>query len=195
MQDAEDRRGGGAVCGDDEGGDLVLLHEGEGVGGEGLRGDGAGRGVHYFRGGFVEGVRAVAFEQAAEIAVGEDAEEFGAGEDGGHAEALGGHLVDDLRHFGGGRDVGERVAGVHELADGGETAAELTAGVKLGEVVGLEVEAAGDVYGESVAEGEHGGGGGGGGELVSAGFAGDADVEGVGAGGGEGGGGTAAETE
>ena len=171
MQDAEDGRGGGAVGCDDEGGDFVLLHEVESVGGEGFRGDGVWPGVHHFGGGFVEGVGAVALEEAAEIAVGQNAEKFGAGGDGGHAEALGGHLVDDLRHLGGGRDLRERVAGLHELTDGGEAAAEVAAGVQLGEVVRLEVEAAADVEGEGVAEGEHGRGGGCGGELVGAGFA------------------------
>ena len=62
-------------------------------------------------------------------------------------------------------------------ATAGEAAAELTAGMKLGEVAGFEAECFADVDGERVAEGEHGGGGGGGSELVWAGFAGDADVE------------------
>jgi hypothetical protein len=36
---------------------------------------------------------------------------------------------------------------VHELVDGYEALAELPSGVKLGEVLGLEVEAAADVDG------------------------------------------------
>jgi hypothetical protein len=74
MEDAEDGSVDGAVFGDDERGDLVLLHEQKRVDGESFRRDGAGLRVHDVRRFFVEGVRAVALEQAAEIAVGEDAE-------------------------------------------------------------------------------------------------------------------------
>ena len=40
MQDTQDWGVGGAVFGDDQGGDFVLLHQGEGFGSEGLGGDG-----------------------------------------------------------------------------------------------------------------------------------------------------------
>jgi hypothetical protein len=161
--------------------------------------------VAWCGGGAVEGVGAGVFEETAEVAVGEDAEEAGVwlhGQmggrlDGGEAEAFGGHLVDDLGHGCVGRHDRNGVSGVHELLDdcvaAGEAAAELAAGVQLGEVLGLEVEAAADVDGEGVAEGEHGGGGGGGSELVVAGFAGYRDVERVRAGGGECRGGAAGE--
>ena len=123
MEDADDSGGGSAVGGDDEGGDFVALHEGEGFGGEGCGGDGVGDGIEDFDGGEVEGVGAGVLEEAAEVAVGEDAEELGVrlsgGLDGGEAEALGGHLVDDLGHGGVGRDGGDGVGGVHELLDGG----------------------------------------------------------------------------
>jgi len=76
VQNALDGGLGGAIGGDDEGGDFVLLHEGEGVGGEGFGRDGKGLWIHHFRGGFVEGVGAVAFEEAAEVTVREDAEQL-----------------------------------------------------------------------------------------------------------------------
>lgn len=91
--------------------------------------------------------------------------------------------------------MGEGVAGLHDLTDGGEAAAEVAAGVEAGEVAGLEVEAAAYVEREGIAEGEHGRGGCRGGELVGAGFAGDGDVEGVRAGGSEGGCVAAAEAD
>ena len=59
--------------GGDEGGDLARFHEGEGGGGELGGVDGDGSGVHDFGGGVVEGSIAVALEEAAEIAVGDDA--------------------------------------------------------------------------------------------------------------------------
>ena len=49
------------------------FHEIQGVCGEEGWGDGAGVGVHDFCGGVMEGLRAFSFEEAAEVAVGEDA--------------------------------------------------------------------------------------------------------------------------
>jgi precorrin isomerase len=74
---------------------------------------------------------------------------------------------------------------VHELADRDEAFAKLTAGVEVGEILGLEVEASADVDGERVAESQHHGGRRGGRELVVAGLAVYADVEYIQAGLGE----------
>ena len=49
---------------------------------------------------------------------------FASDDDGGHAEFLARHLVDDFGHGGGGQYLGESFAGVHELADAGEAFAE-----------------------------------------------------------------------
>ncbi len=228
MEDAEGFAAGG---GDDERGDLAGLHDVEGFAGEGLGRDGDRVGVHDVGGGAGEGFVAVALEEAAEVAVGDHAEEFagwggfrgrlrlqipglrietggthfcgyfetggtrvcGGFEDGGHAEFLVGHLMDDVGEWGLGGDGGEVRAGVHEVADAGEAAAEAATGVELGEVFRLEAAAAADLEGEGVAEGEHDGGGGGGGKVEGAGLGGDGGVEGKDGGLGEGGGGFAAE--
>src|ERR1700733_6403 len=73
--------------GDDEGGDFLFFHEGEGRGGESTAGDGDRARVHDVAGGVFQGVRAVALEEATEIAVGDHAHEFAAFgiDDNGHA--------------------------------------------------------------------------------------------------------------
>lgn len=166
---------------DDQRGDFSLFHEGESGGGEGSAVDGEGVWVHDFAGGALEGVRAVAFEEAAEVAVGDHAEELAGvcagGEDGGHAQLLAGHLVDDLRHWGGGGDLGECFARVHEVVDAGEALAEAASGVEFGEVFGFPAATSAYLEGEGVAEGEHDRRGGGGGEVEGAGFGVDAGVE------------------
>ena len=85
------------------------------------------------------------------------------------------------------------VAGVHQVADAGESSAEAASGVKVGEVLGLPAAATADLEGERVAEREHDRGGGGGREVERAGFGGDAGVEEDVAGLSESGGGAAAE--
>ena len=193
MEDAFDLAGG---FDDDEGGNAAGLHEGEGGGGEGAGGDGDRGGIHDVGGGEREGVGAGALEHAAEVAVGDDAEEpVVAAENGGEAELLAGHLVDDVGHEGDGGDDGEVVAGVHEVADAGEFEAEAAAGVEIGEVLGGEAAALAEGEGEGVAEGKHDGGGGGGGKIVRAGLFGDGEVEREICGAGEGGGGVAAESD
>ena len=158
----------------DQRGDFFFFHQHKSFGGEGAGRDGLRGAVHDVAGVSVEGVGADALEQTAEVAVGDDTGEGVAGglggfwgwlEDGGHAEALAGHLVDDLGHGGVGGDAGKSVAGVHEVADAGEALAERAAGVDVGEVLGLEAGLAAELEGEGVAEGEHGGGAGGGGEI------------------------------
>ena len=74
----------------DERRNLPFFHECQGSGGEGTAVDGAGVGIHDLAGSAFEGVRAVAFEEAAEVSVGDHAEELasvcsGGGEDCGHA--------------------------------------------------------------------------------------------------------------
>ena len=84
---------------------------------------------------------------------------------------------------------------MHELSDSGETSAEATAGMKVGEVFGSPATATADFEGERVAEGEHDCGGGGGGEIEGAGFGGDAGVEEYVAGPGKRGGGAGGERD
>ncbi len=61
--------------GNDERSDFPLFHERQGGGGEGAGVDGARVGVHDLAGGALEGVRAVAFEQTSEVAVGDHADQ------------------------------------------------------------------------------------------------------------------------
>ncbi len=171
---------------DDEGGDLALFENGEGRGGELFRSDGAGKGVHGFAGGAAEGCAAFAFEQAAQVAVADDAAEQALLLYGGDAELLRGHFVDYVGHGSGGADDRDLVAGVHEVANAGQALAELAAGMEFGEVLDAEALAQADGDGEGVAEGEHGGGRGGGSEIEAAGFTRDAAIEGYVAGLGEG---------
>lgn len=170
-----------------QGSDFFLFHLGERVGGEGCGGDRLGCAVHDVAGGAIEGAGSYALQQASEVAVGDDAGEEEAGlfcrfrggfEDGGHAEALAGHLVDDLRHEGSGGDAGHGLARVHDVAYAGEASAEASAGVKVGEVVGFEAGAAAELEGDRVAQGQHDGGGGCRGEVERAGLFADANVQG-----------------
>lgn len=121
----------------------------------------------------------VAFKEAAQVAIRDDAEEgVVRGEDGGHAKFLAGHLIDDLSHGSVGGDLGEGLAGVHDVAYAGKTTAKVSSGVEVGEVFGASATAGADVERECVAKRKHDGGGGGGGEVEGAGFDGDAGVEG-----------------
>ena len=118
------------------------------------------------------------FHQAAEVAVGDDAGEAAVGmSDGGHAEAFVAHFVDDVGHGGVGCDAGQRVAGVHEVFDAEEFAAEAAGGMQRGEIVVAEIAAFEERHGEGVADGHRDRGAGGGREIQGAGFFFDADVE------------------
>src|SRR6185437_6209170 len=125
---------------------------------------------------------AVGLELAADIAVGDQAGDRSTGaavglDHGGDAEAFAGHFIDDFGEEGFGRDAGQGIAGMHELADRGEALAELAAGMQLGEIARGEAALLGDGHGERVAQGEGGGGRGGGREAERAGFGRDADIE------------------
>lgn len=152
-------------------------------------------GIHGVAGGFSQGLGAIAFEQAAEVAVADDAEELAVFFHRGHTELFAGHFVDHVLHRRAGRDAGDGVAGVHELLDAGQALAELAAGMEGGEVLGAETFFEGDGDGEGVSKGEHGGGGRGGGKAHAAGLGGDAAIEGDVAGESEGGLGVAAEAD
>ena len=76
MDDTLDLAGG---SGDEEGGDGAGFHEGEGVDGGAFSGDGVWVVIHDVGCGEGQGVGALAAEHAAEIAVGDDAEEMFAG--------------------------------------------------------------------------------------------------------------------
>lgn len=155
MYDALGLTGG---IGDDERGDLFLFHEGERRGGEGAAIDGEGVGIHDLACGAVKCVGAVVLEEATEVTVRDHAEETAVLQDGGHAEFFAGHFVDDLRHGRVGGDLRESVACVHELSDAGETSADASAGMEVGEVFGLPASATAYFESECVAEREHDGG-------------------------------------
>ena len=125
----------------------------------------------------MERVGATALKEPAQIAVGENAEQFARGLNRGQAEALCRHLVNDLRHRCVGRHDWQIVAGVHQLLHGCQAAAELSSWMEFGKVPRLEVEAATDVDGQSVTERKHCGRRRCGCELVVAGLAVNADVE------------------
>ena len=190
VEDTFDLTGGG---GHDEGGDLAFFHAGERLGGEGFGVDSEGSRVHDLRGGMGEGVGAVTLKETAEVAVGDHAAELTVLEDGGHAELLMRHFVDDLRHGGSGSYGGQGVAKVHEIADTGEATAEAAPGVEVGEMLWGEVAAVAEGEGEGVAERKHDGGGGGGGEVEGTGLGVYRGVQDDGAGLREGGGGAGAE--
>jgi hypothetical protein len=178
---------------DDEGCDFFFFHEGKGRGCEGAAFDGERMCVHDVAGGVFEGVGAIAFEETAEIAVGDHADEMVVCDDGRHAEFLSRHLIDHLGHGSGRRDLRYRVGGVHELADACEALADAATGVQVGEVFRLPATTAAYFEGECVAESEHDGCGGGGCEVEGAGFGGDTGVEEDAARLGEGGGAAAAD--
>ncbi len=60
---------------DHERGDFLLLHEVESLGGEGIGRDGAGMLGHALGGGEVEHIFAATLEEAAQVAVADDADE------------------------------------------------------------------------------------------------------------------------
>jgi hypothetical protein len=62
-------------AGDYKRSDLPLFHERQGGGGEGAAVDGAGVGVHDLAGCAFQSVRAVAFEQSSEVAIGDHADQ------------------------------------------------------------------------------------------------------------------------
>lgn len=138
--------------------------------------------IHDVASGAFQGAGAIALKEAAQVSIRDHAEELAGGtpvwaEDGSHTEFLARHLVDDLRHWGSGGNLGQGVASVHEIADAGEAFAEAACRVQFGEVFGLPSAAAAYFEREGIAQGEHYGGGGGGGEVKRAGFGVDAGVE------------------
>src|SRR5579884_1274074 len=158
--------------------DFALLHEAQRGGGELGGGDGDGLTGHVGFRRHLERLRAMAFEQAAEVAIRDDAEEAAVGvEHGGDAEALAAHFIEDVVEAGGGGDDGQFVAFVHQLGDRGEALAQAAAGMEGGEALGAEAFFLGQRHGQGVAQGEHGGGRGSGRQAQGAGFRFDADVE------------------
>jgi len=96
----------------------------------------------------------VAGEGAAEVAVGDEAEEMGVGiDDAGGAEGAAGHFYDEFAERGAEGDGG--VVAVHRLVDAEmEVAADLAGGVEAGEVGMGELADLGDGQGERMAEGK-----------------------------------------
>src|SRR5437762_1080217 len=124
MHDACDATGPIAVprC-DDDRGDLALFHDIERVGRELRPGNGHRIASHDVTRGQAENVGAP-LHAAAQVAVGDDAEQLGifhsislAPDDAGHAETLAGHFIDHVTH----RSVGAYdrtfLAAVHQHLD------------------------------------------------------------------------------
>ena len=112
------------------------------------------------------------FEQAAQVAIGEDAHHVRIGIDHQRsAQALGTHLAHDLAEIGIQRYGGRCVAGAHHVGHGGEQAAtQGAAGVRAGEVLGLEAARIEQRHGQRVAQRQLRGGAGGGRQVERAGF-------------------------
>ena len=158
--------------------------------------DGLRRAHHAVAGGHRERGATVFFHEAAEVAIGEDAGEFTVGgENGGHAEFLGGHFVERGRHGRLWRYMRHGVAGVHEVFDTEKFLAEASSGMEGGKIVGLEAAAFEKGNGEGIAQGHRDGGAGSGSEVEGASFFFDADVENNVAGAGESGFGIAGESD
>jgi hypothetical protein len=104
----------------------------------------------------------VAGEGAAEVAVGDKAEEMGVGIDNaGGAEGAAGHLDNELAERGAEGDGG--VVAVHRLVDAEmKIASDLAGGVEAGEIGVAELAEIGDGEGEGMANGERGDDGAGG---------------------------------
>ncbi len=159
-------------------GDFLLFHEIEGFTGEKLRADGLGSAHHTIAGGHRECGAAVFFHEAAEIAIGEDTGEFSiGGEDGGHAQFLGGHFMKCGRHGRIGRNTRHGVAGMHEVLDTEKFLAEASRGMECGKIVGFKAPAFEQGNGEGIAQGHGDGGAGGGSEVERTSFFFDADIE------------------
>ncbi len=69
-------------------------------------------------------------QQPSQVAVADEAEELVAFYDGGHAESLARHLVDDFAHKGSGSDARNGIATMHQGCYASEALAELAAGMQ-----------------------------------------------------------------
>ena len=133
---------------------------------------------HALGGGAVEQAVAVALHLAAQVAVGDDAQEAAVGlGHRGQPQALARHLEEHVLHRGRGAHARDLVALVHEVLHAQELPAELAARVEHGEVVDGEAAPLHEGHGQGVAHGQGGGGGGGGGQAQGAGLVADGDVE------------------
>lgn len=192
MEDAFDMSIG---VGDDQEGDAALFEESQCARGEFVGGKSHGRSIHRVTRGVLQSVAAVVFQQAAQVAVAEDAKKLTVLLDGGHAEFFAAHLVDHVDHGGLRRDDGDGLASVHEVADAGQLTSEFSARMKFCEVLCTKAFAQAYGDGERVAESKHGGGGSSWREVERTGFALDGAVERDFAGGGKRGGEVAGEAD
>ena len=119
---------------DDDRRDLPPLHEVQRLDGQHVAADGHGGARHHRGGALLE--HTVVGHVAPKVAVRDDARQAALGiDDAGHAEALPGHLVDDVRHRGVFADRGELLAGVHQLIEPHQALAELPARMEVREVL------------------------------------------------------------
>ena len=115
---------------------------------------------------------AILLVSADKVSVGENAEKFFVlvGDDGG-ARARLEHGEDSFLHGGFRKDHGQIGVAPHDIGDfGEEILSEIAAGVKFGEVFGLEATFLQKDHREGITEGEHVGGAGGGSKAKGAGF-------------------------
>ena len=169
MDDADNFLRGGVN--DHDGSDFSFFHEVERFAGKELRRNGLRRANHAVARGHGERGATVFFHQPAKVAIGEDAGEFAVGgENGGHAEFLGGHFVERGGHRRLWRYMRHGIAGVHQVFDAEEFMAEASCRMESGEVVGLEAATFEKGNGESVAQGHRDGSAGRGSEVEGAGF-------------------------
>ncbi len=158
--------------------DAVLLHELHRFDGERVRADGVRLRVHGLL--RLQGVEVGAlFDQASQIAVGDDARQHAVRIDhGGHAQALAG----DFHQRGGERRLfrhaGHGLGAAHHIAYMGEQfAPQAAAGMGAGEIFGAEAAGVEQGDGQGVTQGKLGGGAGGGREVERAGFLFDGAIE------------------
>ena len=155
-----------------------MLHQLHGFHRQRVFGDGSRVGVHHLLRCGAAQINAF-FNQAAQIAIGEDAQHAGVGiHDGGGAQAFGAHFAHQLAEACTRQHLRHAAAGAHHVTHVGEQfAAQRTAGVGAGKVFGLETARVQQGDGQRIAQRQLRRGAGGGGQVERAGFLVDAAVQ------------------
>src|SRR5215469_7613112 len=104
------------LAGHDQRSDLLLFHDVEGTGSEFMGSNGFGTFRHAVPSSQAKNVMPF-FEEAAEVAVTDDAEQAVFGDYGSKPQAFTRHFVGHVGHLGVAKDSGNGVAVVHELGD------------------------------------------------------------------------------
>ena len=151
--------------------DFFLLHQAQSTGGEFSPRERGGIFRHAIAGRQVQHVFGALLHHAAEVAIGDDAQELAIGRgDGGEAQALAAHFVNHVRHFGGGQHPRRRIARMHQRFDATKFFAQASTGMQRREVFFLEAAAFQQRNCERVAHGHRRGRGGGRCEIERASF-------------------------